>query len=506
MNKHILRITAAALAAVLVSGNAVFADTVATAAAPGTTGNTAVQTTGTQAQTNGGVISQSGPSGQKNINEKGYLVIGNGNDSSSADSKSSVIGPGGNYVGDRADAAAQNNNSGSSAAQVVINDSIAKPSAAAEAAVLYDATTNQILFDKNGSKALAPASTTKLMTALLAVEKLSLTDTFTFSSSAVNNLESGAVTAGMKAGDSMTVKDALNAVLIRSACEVANGLAEKISGSQSDFAALMNKRAEELGCKGTHFANASGLNSDEHYTTAEDMARITAAALSNETIRSILQTNKYVLPATASRGSLTIENRNKMISTGSESYAGYLGGKTGYTSKAGNCLAGAAEYNGHVLVAVVLKAATSQYSDSKALFDYGKALIGGGSSSQSSGQSQSTQVSQTGSTDQGSWEKTENGGWKYRKSTGYCVNEWLDLGGKTYFFGSDGMMCTGWKQFTNGDWYYFNPENGEMVCAKWVTQNGKSYYLQANGAMAKNTVIDGKYKVNENGVYVEKVG
>lgn len=95
----------------------------------------------------------------------------------------------------------------------------------------------------------------------------------------------------------------------------------------------------------------------------------------------------------------------------------------------------------------------------------------------------------------------------YKKTDGsLCTNEWLDLDGNSYFFDSDSNMCTGWKKFTNGSWYYFNPDNGAMVTNKWVVQEGKSYYLQSDGIMATNTVINGMYRVDENGVYVEKVG
>ena len=100
-------------------------------------------------------------------------------------------------------------------------------------------------------------------------------------------------------------------------------------------------------------------------------------------------------------------------------------------------------------------------------------------------------------------------GTQYRKADGtICKNEWLDLDGKSYFFNGDGIMCTGWIHFSNGDYYYFDPEDGSMVRNKWVTdtEKGKSYYLGSNGVMATNTVIDGTYRVNEEGEYVEKVG
>ena len=518
---------------------AAYADNVTTTQAPGSTGtssassaapgtSTTTQTTESSAST--GVISQSGPTASKQYSEQGYLVIGSGNDSASGQTR--IIGPDGSDSAASGTTDSTTNTSGttaqgtqdSSVQSVNIDQSVAKPTVSAEAAILYDATTKQVLFEKNSTKAMYPASTTKLLTALLAAEKLNMSDTLTFSQSATENLESGAITAGMKKGDTMKVEDAMYAMLLRSACEVANGLAEKVSGSQSAFAELMNQRAKELGCTGSNFANASGLNSTTHYTTAADMALITAAALDNATVRKIVQTTNYTLPATANRAALAIKTGNKMAAGGTESYAGYVGGKTGYTSKAGSCLTGEVEYNGHKLVAVVFKANTTQYKDSKALFDYGIKLIGGTGSNAGTGTNttanaatnntaNTTTNTQTASSNAqqaaagGKWVDAGNGQKKYQKADGtYYTNAWLDLNGKTYFFGSDSIMCTGWKQFTNSDWYYFNPQDGSMVAGKWVTQNGKSYYLQQNGTMAKSKVIDNKYRVDENGIYVEKVG
>ena len=430
--------------------------------------------------------------------------------------------------------------------QISIDQSIAQPQVASEAAVLYDATTGQFLFDKNGTKAMYPASTTKLMTALLAVENLSLDDTVTYTATATQNLESGAATVNLTTGDQLSVRDSLYAMLLKSACEVANGLGEKVSGSQAAFAERMNQRAQELGCTGTHFENASGLNGASHYTTARDMALIANAAVSNETVRTILQTRTYQLPASKNRGAITVTNGNKMINqSNSQYYEGILGGKTGYTSKAGNTLAEVADVEGHRLVAVVMKSKSKHYDDVKLLFDYGKELIrasagqngsqtapgtvtdttGQGSAAPitpgmtqgpgAAGSTGSQSGAQPGGTGPQSTAQTGSGfvrteaGTQYVKADGsICKNEWLDLEGKSYFFDGDGLMCTGWIHFANGDWYYFDTESGEMIRNKWVTdsEEGKSYYLTSSGVMARNTVIDGTYRVNENGEYVEKVG
>lgn len=389
------------------------------------------------------------------------------------------------------------------------------PEIASEAAVLYDATAKQVLYSKNPDKQMYPASITKIMTVLLAAEKLSLSDVITFKASATENLESGYTNVSMTTGDTMSVKDAMYAILLKSACEVSNGVAEKVSGTQSAFADLMNKRAKELGCKNTNFRNASGLNDSKHLTTAYDMALIAAAAFNNQTFRTVASTKSYTLPASKKRGSLKLTNSNKMLySTNAEYVEGIVGGKTGYTSKAGNTLVENADIGGHQLVAVVMKSSGKQYTDSQKLLEYGRKLLTGAASSEGktsvNGQS-STSAAQTdtaaASSNSGAWEQTSNGR-KYKKTNGnYAAGEWLKIDGEEYYFGSDGIAATGWKQFKNGAWYFFDQTTGAMIHNKWVSTDGvKYYYLQENGEMAKNTVIDGSWRVDENGVYVEKVG
>lgn len=253
---------------------------------------------------------------------------------------------------------------------------IQKPEIASEAAVLYDASTGQVLFEKNGYRSMYPASTTKIMTALLAAEKLSLQTQFTFSAAAAEGLESGYTNVSMVKGDVMTVEDALYALMLKSACEVANGLAEAVSGDQKAFAELMNSRAKELGCTNTSFRNASGLNDSAHLTCAYDMALITAAAFGNETVRKICSTKTWKLPASKKRGELTVTNSNKMLyKENSQYFEGIVGGKTGYTSKAGNTLCEVASVKGHTLVSVVMKSNGKQYTDTLALLDYGRKVL-----------------------------------------------------------------------------------------------------------------------------------
>lgn len=256
---------------------------------------------------------------------------------------------------------------------------VAAPAVAAEGAVLLHANTGQILFDKNARTPFYPASITKIMTALLTVENCNLTDVVTFSKTATTNLESGAVTISLTEGDQLTIKDSLYALLLKSANEVANGLAEHMGGSIENFANMMNFRAAQLGCTGTHFANPNGLNNATHLTTPYDMALIARAAYANPVISQISTTTAYQMPATKLGASKTITMGHKMLyPTDSRYYPGMVGGKTGYTSKAGNTLVTCVEQNGVRLVVVVMKASGTHYTDTKALLDYGFALAANG--------------------------------------------------------------------------------------------------------------------------------
>lgn len=255
----------------------------------------------------------------------------------------------------------------------------AAPVVAAEGAVLINCSTGQILFEKNAHTPFYPASITKVMTALLTVENCNLTDVVAFSRTATTNLESGAVTISLTEGDQLTVKDSLYALLLKSANEVANGLAEHMGGSIDNFANMMNVRAAQLGCTGTHFVNPNGLNNAAHLTTPYDMALIARAAYANPVLSQISTTTAYQMPATKLSGAKTITMGHKMLySTDSRYYPGMIGGKTGYTSKAGNTLVTCVERDGVRLVAVVMKAGGTHYADTKAMLDYGFALAAKG--------------------------------------------------------------------------------------------------------------------------------
>lgn len=375
---------------------------------------------------------------------------------------------------------------------------VEKPTVQSEGAVLLNANTGEILFEKNGNTRFYPASITKLMTALLTVENCSLSDTVTFSKTATTNLESGAVTLNLTEGDQLTVEQCLYGLLLKSANEIANGLAEHISGSVSSFADKMNARAKELGCTDTHFVNPNGLNNTEHYTTPRDMAIIARAAFQNPTVAKVASTLSYEFPATKKASARTITMGHKMLyPNDSRYYDGIVAGKTGYTSKAGNTLATCAERDGLRLIAIIMKSSQTHYEDTKALLDYGFALAEAGelSTSGSSGGSSQTTAG---------WHQ-DTTGWYYIKSDGTrAANEWQTINGKEYWFDSNQYMATGWRQFVGGIWYYFQPD-GSLAKNAWVQNSaGQWFYVGSTGEMLRNTTTpDGNY-VNADGVWVQQ--
>lgn len=248
----------------------------------------------------------------------------------------------------------------------------------ADAGFLMDADTGAVLYEKNADQPYYPASITKILTALIVLEHCSLDETVVFSHDAVYNVESGSSNAGLDEGDTLTVRDCLYALLLASANESANALAEHVSGSREAFAQLMNEKAQSLGCTGSHFANPSGLNDENHYTTARDMALIAQAAIANPVFVEICGTYSYRLPPTKRypasefpNGRL-ITNHHRMCNPyDSLYYKGAFCGKTGYTSLAGNTLVTCARQENMTLIAVILNGHLTHYEDTRTLFDFG---------------------------------------------------------------------------------------------------------------------------------------
>lgn len=244
---------------------------------------------------------------------------------------------------------------------------------ASQAAVLMDADTGVVLYEKNMNEKLYPASITKLMTALLAMEALEPEQVLTVSQTAVNAVPRTSSHIGLLAGERLTVDQALYAIGMESANDAANVLAEAVSGSLEAFAEKMNEKARELGALNTHFTNANGLPDSGHVTTAYDMALITAAALKQEGLANYFSTVNYTLSATNLSSARSFANKDRLLPGGQYYYDGVLLAKTGWTSSAQGTFAAAVRKGQTTLVAITLKSPLleDKYKDTHKLLDYG---------------------------------------------------------------------------------------------------------------------------------------
>jgi len=250
----------------------------------------------------------------------------------------------------------------------------AGPAVTSPAAILMDMDTGTVLYAKNIHEHHYPASITKIMTALLAVENGQPGQTVTFSHDAVFNIEAGSANVGMKEGEQITLDEALRCMMSASANECANAIAETIGGTYDHFIDMMNEKAASLGCTDSHFVNPHGLFDENHYISASDMALIASAAYKNAWFRDICCLQTYNRPVTAMNDNgWCISNKHKMFREGSPYYyEGCTGGKTGYTVEARNTLVTYAERNGMRLVCIVLQTeGYDVYTNTAALFDYG---------------------------------------------------------------------------------------------------------------------------------------
>lgn len=244
---------------------------------------------------------------------------------------------------------------------------------ASQAAVLLDADTGTVLYEKNMHQALYPASITKLMTALLAVRQLEPEQVLTVSQTAVNVVPRSSSHISLLPGEQLTAEQALYAIGMESANDAANVLAEAVAGSMEAFAAQMNETARALGAKQTHFSNANGLPDSTHTTTAYDMALITAAAWKQEGLARYFNTVSYTLPATNLSATRSFQNKDRLLAGGQYYYDGVQMAKTGWTSSAQGTFAAVVQRDGVTLVAVTLKSPLleDKYKDTHKLLDYG---------------------------------------------------------------------------------------------------------------------------------------
>ena len=250
------------------------------------------------------------------------------------------------------------------------------PEISADAAILIDVPTSTILYEKNMNKMEYPASTTKIMTALLTLEdpNYDLDSEVYFSEEAVFSVPAGSSNIAMNPNEIITTEEALYGLMVASANDVANGLAEHVSGDIESFVELMNQRAEELGATNTHFTNAHGFYDPDHYTTAYDLALIMQEAIKYPQFVKVAGTSSYSIPPTNEQPETRyLNNTNPMISENSVYYYPYVvAGKTGFTDEAQHNLVTYAKKDDIELIAVVLHDGGQEvYTDTAALLDYG---------------------------------------------------------------------------------------------------------------------------------------
>ena len=242
----------------------------------------------------------------------------------------------------------------------VDGEELVNPTAAPEtntpAAFLVDRDNGQVLLAKDADARRYPASTTKIMTALLVLERANLDDVVTVQADDFSQLGEDSMMSGLKADEQITVKDLLACLLLPSGNDAAYVLARHVGGTWQGFVDLMNQKAAELGCEDTHFANPCGLHDDDHYTTARDLCRIFEAALEEPTFCEIAGSTTWELPATNQNPARELETTDYLIDPASDAYAGGLvtAGKTGYTLEGGKCLVVSAQKDGRHLAAVTL--------------------------------------------------------------------------------------------------------------------------------------------------------
>lgn len=244
------------------------------------------------------------------------------------------------------------------------------PQIVGSTAVLMDFTTGQVLYDKNMHQKMYPASTTKILTAIIAIEKGKLNDVVTVNDD-VKNIDGNSIY--LVPGEQLTLEQLLYAMLLESSNDAAIAVADHIGGNVQAFADMMNKKAKEIGANGSHFVNPNGLPNNNHYSTPYDMALIARYAMGNATFRKIVSTIHYQIPPTNKFGKprdLWISNR--LIKPTSFHYDGADGIKTGYTVAANQVFVGSATRNGHRLISVIMgDVGTNIWSDTIKLLNYG---------------------------------------------------------------------------------------------------------------------------------------
>jgi len=271
-----------------------------------------------------------------------------------------------------------NPNSASTGSEPATNSNSSNLRIYSPACILLDAKTGTVLYEKNANTAMYPASTTKLMTAILVLENCKLDDVATVSSNAVLTIPKSYSIADLQIGEQLTIEQLLHVLLIPSANDAANVLAEHVGGSVENFATMMNNKASEIGCTNTHFVNPNGVHNTEHVSTAHDLALIGKYALKFDVIKQIVLKNTYSLPSKVDGTERNFKCTNELIKESGKYYYEYATGlKTGYTNAAKSCIIASAKKENYELIVVILGGEkTEDYKnmrelDCKTLFEYG---------------------------------------------------------------------------------------------------------------------------------------
>ena len=252
-----------------------------------------------------------------------------------------------------------------------------EPNLISRAAILIDNKSDKILYSKNMNEKMFPASTTKIVTAIIVLEHCSLNETVTASYDAISSIPNGYVTANIDGGEELTVEELLELLLVHSANDAANVLAEYVGGSIDSFVSMMNTKVNELGLDNTHFTNTYGLQNENHYTSAYDLSIIMKYCLKNDTFRKIAGSASCSIPATNKSEARSYSSTNELIIPDNSNYYSFVTvGKTGFTTEAGECLVSCAYKNNMELICVVLGGSTvnnisTRFSESKTLYEYG---------------------------------------------------------------------------------------------------------------------------------------
>ena len=251
------------------------------------------------------------------------------------------------------------------------------PTLSAKEAELYDVTTGQPLLTLNSDTSMPMASTTKIMTAVVALTYGKLNQTITVGADAYNIEFDGTSIAGLRLGEKLTLQELLYCLMLPSGDDAAIAIADGVAGSQSHFVALMNLEAALLGLSHTHYANPHGLDQTGHYTSASDLVKLTAYAMESPTFARVVETPSKTLPATATHHTFHLLNTNELLPTQPFAYSGAIGVKTGYTGGAGYCLVFMVKRPAGTLIGVVLGEPTynGRFTDATKLLNWGYSVL-----------------------------------------------------------------------------------------------------------------------------------